>query len=129
MISAFGVDHGDDVVSKADSPQQRRYNRIRHTGAAGLGALDPGGTLSAVHGAVSAKKGKRARAAANQGFGTAAGSTLGGLGAGFTAAALTRNPAAARGATVLGGVSGGAYGSYRGSKRNARKGYLKGVTN
>lgn len=115
--SAWGVPSGEPV-SKAKKDR-------RGAGAAALGAADPSGVLSGIHGAVYGKPGKKAAAGLSQGGKTLAGGVGTGVASGALTAAVTRNPRAASQAASVGGVFGGAAGAHRGFKTNKRKGRLK----
>jgi len=98
-VSVWGVDHGPDVVAKADTKEKASAGRYA------TGAVFPGW-----HGAVAGRKGKKLRAAGNE-YG---GAVVGGIGA----AAITRgNPYASSAGQMIGAAGG--------VRRNQRKGYYK----
>ena len=110
-ISAWGVDHGEEV-SKAAGDQRRKHV---NTSAALGGLVGPAG--SAVHAGVTAKDGKKLRAVGNAGGGAAVGAAGG---------ALLGSKLGSGGITA-GSMLGGAGGAMAGARRNTKRGYIKGV--
>ena len=112
MISYWGVEHGDSI-SKADT----KYGKSgppspeRRTQGAIWNYLAPGS-----HGLAAGKRGKKIRAATNEGGGVVIGGVAGGLVGSKLSLGRARVPLAA--AT---GIAGGQLGL----NRNQRKGYLK----
>jgi hypothetical protein len=120
MISAFGVDHGDETVSKAD----KKFNRTEKVSGVLNAGLAPVGS---VYGATKAKDGKKAKVGLKSlGRGVAEGAAGSAIGGG-AAALATRGRSAA--ATSFGSTLGGGVGAGHGtmaSMRNSRKlGYMK----
>lgn len=115
-ISAWGIDHGTEEISKAGKPKERNLTgNLRN--ASLIGTIHP--LASVAHGATTAKKGKKVRAAANQG----GGALLGGMAGAGLGYALSRG----RSSSLIGGgsLAGSGGGAYLGQKRNQLKGYVK----
>lgn len=109
--SYWGVDHGE--IAKSDKAR-------RHIGASTTaGTIHP--LVGAGHAAYKGKKHRKLGAAATSGFSSAAGSTLGILGA----AGLTRGRS--KRAMYAGALGGGMTGSYMGAVNNVQNNRIKGL--
>lgn len=117
MISAFGVEHGDQV-SKLDWGGKKP--------SAGRRVLASAPYTGLVHPFVAGKSGKKLRAGGNQLGGGLAGGMGGSLAGSILGGVAGRGSPAARGlGASLGSVGGLVGGSQAGLARNTRKGYLK----
>lgn len=106
MISAWGIDHGPDVVSKRE--------RKASSGSASGGRAAAAYFVPGIHGAVAGHKGKKWHAA-----GTELGSQIGGAQAGMLANRALKGRAA-----VL-PLAGGVAGSITGTQFANRRGWYK----
>lgn len=116
MRSAFGIEHGE--FSKA-------YDKYGGQGKPSAGRRVSASLFGGYHPLVAGKKGKKARAWANQGSRSIGGAAAGGAAGAGIGALASKSPVGRVAGGIAGSVIGGEAGTQRGVTINQRKGYYK----
>lgn len=118
MISAFGVEHGDEVSKAGDKYDGHKApTKGRRLAASAGGGLHP---------LIAGKSGHKARAFGNTAVRAVGGSMAGGVAGSLTGAALSRgNPVASAVGSGVGSLAGLHAGTQRAVTINTRRGHFK----